>query len=118
MAEDTTVKLGGVDVRLAVPTSYTQRTEVWLAAQDNHVRGSASGADAGTVGGAASDHNRPGYGCRGHRSGGKLRGRGGSLGLLILSIERGWAKYPGWFVTLDRSVQAELIAEARVRAGQ
>ena len=42
MAEDTTVKLGGVDVRLAVPTSYTQRTEVWLAAQDNHVRGSAA----------------------------------------------------------------------------
>jgi len=29
---------------------------------------------------------------------------------LILEIEREWAKYPGWFSTLEADVQEDLIA--------
>lgn len=33
---------------------------------------------------------------------------------MILSIERAWHKWPGWFATLDRPTQIRLIADHRL----
>lgn len=40
MSESKIVHIGGRDVVLTVPKSYALRTEVWLAANENHIRGS------------------------------------------------------------------------------
>lgn len=34
---------------------------------------------------------------------------------MILAIEREWAKHPGWFWTLPRDVQRDLLADWRLR---
>ncbi len=33
---------------------------------------------------------------------------------MCLRIDRLWGKEPGWFLTLDRSVQVQLLAEHRL----